>query len=133
VILADSSVLIDVLRARRTAASDRLREVVRHESAWGVPLPCVLEVIQGARDEADWRLLRRFFESQHVVEPRTARDAHVAAARIWFDARRRGLTIRSATDCLIAQIALEHDAVLLHDDDDFDRITRVRPLKTLRS
>src|SRR5450631_1769826 len=72
VILADSSVLIDVLRARRTAASDRLREVVRHESTWGVPLPCVLEVLQGARDEADWRVLRRFFESQRVVEPRSA-------------------------------------------------------------
>ena len=132
-ILADSSVLIDVLRARKTAASDRLREVVRHDSPWGVPLPCVLEVLQGARDEAEWRVLRRFFESQQLFEPRSAQDAHVAAARIWFDARRRGLTIRSATDCLIAQIALEHDAILLHDDDDFDRIARVRPLKTLRS
>jgi len=30
-------------------------------------------------------------------------------------------------------MALEHDAILLHDDDDFDRIARVRPLKTLRS
>lgn len=132
-ILADSSVLIDVLRARRTPASDRLRELVRHESTWGVPLPCVLEVLQGARDEADWRLLERFFESQEVVEPRSIRDAHVAAARIWFDARRRGLTIRSSADCLIAQIALERDDTLLHDDDDFDRIAKVRPLKTLRS
>jgi len=132
VILADSSVLIDVLRARRTAASDRLREVVRNESHWGVPLPCVLEVLQGARDEVEWSALRKFFESQQLVEARNARDAHVAAARIWFDARRRGLTIRSATDCLIAQIALDHDALLLHDDDDFERIAKVRPLKTLR-
>jgi hypothetical protein len=66
------------------------------------------------------------------VEPVDAVDALVAAARTWFDARRRGLTIRSAADCLIAQIALENDAFLLHDDDDFERIARVRPLKTLR-
>lgn len=132
-ILADSSVLIDVLRACRTPASDRLRDVVRLESPWGVPLPCLLEVQQGARDEADWRLLARFFESQQVVEPRNGRNAHVAAARIWFDARRRGLTVRSSVDCLIAQIALEGDHVLLHDDDDFDRIAKIRPLKTLRS
>jgi len=30
-------------------------------------------------------------------------------------------------------LALERDDTLLHDDDDFDRVARVRPLKTLRS
>jgi predicted nucleic acid-binding protein len=56
----------------------------------------------------------------------------VAAARIFFDCRRRGLTVRSAVDCLIAQLVLEVDGVLLHDDDDFERIRTVRPLRTLR-
>jgi predicted nucleic acid-binding protein len=35
-------------------------------------------------------------------------------------------------DCWIAQLALEAGAILLHDDDDFERIKQVRPLKTLR-
>jgi predicted nucleic acid-binding protein len=45
----------------------------------------------------------------------------------------RGITLRSTIDCLIAQQALEDDAMLLHDDDDFERMREVRSLKTLRS
>jgi predicted nucleic acid-binding protein len=30
-------------------------------------------------------------------------------------------------DCLIAQIAIEHDLVLLQDDDDYERIRKVVP------
>ncbi|MGH9319474.1 MAG: hypothetical protein ACRD3V_06255 [Vicinamibacteria bacterium] len=40
--------------------------------------------------------------------------------------------MRSSTECMIAQMALEQNATLLHDDDDFDAIVMVRPLKTLR-
>jgi len=39
--------------------------------------------------------------------------------------------VRSAADCLIAQIALENDLALLHNDRDFEAIRKVRPLKTL--
>ncbi len=58
--------------------------------------------------------------------------AHVEAARIFYDCRRRGLTVRSSTDCLIAALALEQGHTLLHDDADFDTIARVRPLRTSR-
>lgn len=57
--------------------------------------------------------------------------SHVEAARIYFECRRKGLTVRSTTDCLIAQIALEHGFSLLHEDRDFDAIQRVRRLRTL--
>ena len=132
-ILADSSVQIDVLRARRTPASDRLRETVRQRTPYAVPQPCVQEVLQGARDEPEWRLLKTFFESQEIAAPVDWRVAHVEAARIFFECRRKGLTVRSGVDCLIVQIALENDAVLLHDDTDFEAIAKVRPLRTLRS
>jgi predicted nucleic acid-binding protein len=131
--LADSSVLIDVFRARRTPASDRLREAVRQGTPYAVPLPCVQEVLQGARDEPEWRLLRKFFESQEIAEPADGLVAHVEAARIFFDCRRRGLTVRSSVDCLIAALAIERRDILLHDDDDFEAIAKVRPLRTLRS
>jgi predicted nucleic acid-binding protein len=60
-------------------------------------------------------------------------STHRDAARIFYDCRRKGITIRSSADCFIAQLTLEHNGVLLHDDDDFDDIRRVRPLKTLRA
>jgi predicted nucleic acid-binding protein len=56
---------------------------------------------------------------------------HHQAARIYFDCRRRGLTVRSTIDCFIAQLALEHRLALLHDDRGYAAIARVRPLRTL--
>jgi hypothetical protein len=46
---------------------------------------------------------------------------------MYFDCRRQGITLRSSNDCLIAQMALEHGLILLHDDEDFRRIGRVVP------
>ncbi len=37
------------------------------------------------------------------------------------------VTVRSPHDCLIAQIAIEHEVPLLQDDADFERIARVEP------
>jgi hypothetical protein len=68
-----------------------------------------------------------------VVDVADRLASEVAAARIFFECRRSGLTVRSAADCLIAQIAIENDLALLHNDRDFEAIQRVRPLKTVSS
>jgi predicted nucleic acid-binding protein len=56
----------------------------------------------------------------------------VDAARIYYDARRVGMTIGSTIDCCIAQTALANDLLLLHDDGDYERIASVRSLRHLR-
>jgi len=56
-------------------------------------------------------------------------DSYFAAAKIFFDLRRRGMTVGSSVDCLIAQTAIEHGLHLLHNDSDFDRIAQVSALK----
>jgi predicted nucleic acid-binding protein len=132
-VLVDSSVLIDFFRGRDTPAVRRLAELeTPGEAAWALPLVCFQEILQGARNEREWKLLHRTLESQEIVGPREPMAVHLEAARIFFDCRRRGLTVRSSTDCLIAALALERGDVLLHDDSDFDAIARVRPLKALR-
>jgi predicted nucleic acid-binding protein len=55
-----------------------------------------------------------------------------AAARIYYDLRRRGLTVRSPIDCCIAQAALENDLLLIHNDRDFETIAQVRSLQHVR-
>jgi predicted nucleic acid-binding protein len=132
-VLVDSSVLIDFFRGRDTPAVRRLAELeAAGDANWALPLVCLQEILQGAKDEREWKLLRRTLESQEVVGPREPLAVHLEAARIFFDCRRKGLTVRSSTDCLIAALALERDDALLHDDADFDAIARVRPLRTLR-
>ena len=56
----------------------------------------------------------------------------IAAARIYYDLRRQGLSVRSPIDCCIAQAALENNLLLIHNDRDFETIAQVRSLQHLR-
>ena len=85
------------------------------------------EILQGAVDERAFRDYRNYFSSQRFLHPLDPVEAHERAARIYFECRRKGLTIRSSIDCLIDHIAVEHDVPLLHDDHDFEQIAQVLP------
>jgi hypothetical protein len=131
VIVVDTSFLIDFLRGRSTPEAGRLHQLEEDGTPFALPAPCCQEVLQGARTVREWDLLADYLEGQAILVPADPWATHVASARIFFDCRRRGLTIRSSIDCLIAQLVLDEDGVLLHSDQDFDRIARVRPLKIL--
>ena len=89
-----------------------------------------LEVLQGARGEADWRKIEVFLAAQQIIQP--APIVWPQAARAYFDLRRIGHTVRSPIDCLIAEIAINRNMVLLHNDRDFEAIATVRPLNQRR-
>ena len=88
------------------------------------------EILQGSRDEAEWTLIQDHLAEQTYLEAREG--TWVGAARIYFDLRRKGRTVRSSVDCCIAQLVIENDALLLHDDRDFEVIADVRPLRQQR-
>jgi predicted nucleic acid-binding protein len=126
-ILVDTSVWIDFIRGRRTAVVERLRMVLdRGVTAALTPL-VYQEVLQGACDERAFRDYQSFLSPQPLLQPLDATVTCERAARLYFECRRIGLTIRSSVDCLVAQIAVEHDVALLHDDRDFERIAKVAP------
>ena len=89
-----------------------------------------LELMQGAHDEREWGLLASYLDYQEYLE--THAETWRDAARIFFELRRRGRTIRSPVDCCIAQLALEHDALLVHRDHDFETIADIRALRQQR-
>ena len=89
------------------------------------------EILQGAKDEKEWKLLDNYLAEQELLFASDPATSYRNAARIYFDCRRKGLTIRSTIDCYIAQLVLEQDGTLLHNDGDFKSIQKVRPLKTL--
>ncbi len=132
-IVVDTSVLVGFLRGNTSPPSERLRRLEEEGTPYAIPVLCCQELLQGAKDSREWKLLMSYLQTQRVLTPKDPWSTHVEAARIFFDCRRRGITIRSSWDCLIAETVLEEDGVLLHDDDDFERISKVRPLRTLRS
>lgn len=130
-ILVDTSVLIDFLRGKDTAAVKLLARLEASDIPFAIPIVCCQEVMQGARDEKEWRLLHEHLSLQRLAVPADPVKLHWEAARIFFDCRRQGLTVRSSVDCLIAAQAIEAKATLLHNDEDFERIRSVR--KRLRT
>ncbi len=130
-IVVDTSVLVAFFRDDDTAPTRRLRQIERQKIPYAIPAICCQELLQGAHNEREWKLLWRYLCTQELLAADDPWETHAEAARIYFDCRREGLTIGSSIDCLIAQLVLESDGLLLHDDADFERIRRVRPLQTL--
>ena len=129
-IVVDSSVLVSLLRGRETSGTQALESIIRAELEFGIPVQCLQEVLQGARNLHEFNLLDAFLSKQSLLAPES-NATYRNAAKIAFDCQRRGSTVRSAIDCLIAQVTLEIDGVLLHEDKDFFAIQKVRPLKFL--
>jgi len=86
-----------------------------------------MEILQGAKSEAGFKKLQRYFSTQQFYRFEDPQSSHEAAALIFFSCRRKGITVRSSIDCLIAQCALENELILLHHDKDFKRLEKIVP------
>ena len=132
-IIVDTSVLVGLFKGVSTTATNRLRQMETNDVPFMIPVVCCQELLQGAKNRKEWSLLEQYLSTQRLVWPHDPWQAHVDAARIYFDCRRKGITVRSSVDCLIAQLVLTENATLLHDDEDFERIRKVRKLRTMRN
>ena len=125
-ILVDTSVWVSVLRDKTGNAVAAFRKRVGSELTV-LSRFNQLELLQGAKNVREWQMLEEYLATQIYLE--TSSGTWREAARIYFDLRREGITVSSAVDCCIAQVALESGALLLHCDHDFERIAKVRKVE----
>jgi len=128
-LLIDTSVWVSVFRDRSGQARQQLEALIANREVLLTRFT-QLELLQGSLNEQEWDLLSTYLETQDYAE--LTNQSWQAAARIYFDLRRQGLTVRSPIDCCIAQAALENNLLLIHNDRDFEAIAQVRPLQNLR-
>jgi len=128
-ILVDTSVWIDVLRDKTGETVDAFRKSIKKDDIVFCRFT-QLELLQGARDDREWQQLDKYLSTQYYLE--ASDDTWRHAAKIYFDLRRNGVTLSSPIDCCIAQLAIEAQTVLLHCDQDFERIAAIRPLSDIR-
>jgi predicted nucleic acid-binding protein len=83
------------------------------------------EVLQGVYSESEFERVSEYLGSQAFYHPLDPVQSYTEAARMYFDCRRAGITVRSSVDCLIARVAIEHGLMLLHDDRDFEKMAEV--------
>jgi len=118
VILVDSSVWIAHLKGRKTAETRKLEEAAAREPLLVGDL-ILLEVLQGARDEAHAARIERALR-EYAVVPLLGPELAVQAAKNYRKLRALGITVRKTADIIIGTFCIEHRHTLLHADRDFD-------------
>jgi len=127
-IVVDTSVWIEILRDKTGEVVNSFRKIVGDE-LYGLTRFTQLELLQGAKDENEWKKLEEYLSTQLYFE--ATEETWAKAARIYYELRKKGITINSPIDCCIAQIVIENEATLLHRDQDFQKIQQIRPLKAI--
>lgn len=130
--LVDTSAWVEYLRATESDTDVFMTELLTTGKTVATTEPVIMEVLAGARRPDELAQLERLVNGLHRKPVDHQLDYH-AAASIYRAARSSGKTIRKLLDCLIAAVALRTDAILVHNDRDFDHIAAVMPrLRTQR-
>ena len=130
-IVVDTTVWIDFLEAKGTPFDREVERLIEADAPVALTDIIYCEVLQGIGEEA------RFLHTQEILQAFPilrvqGLGTFEYAARIYRSCRKRGLTIRSTIDCLIAATCLEAGAELYHNDRDFEAIARVHGLQIYR-
>lgn len=127
-ILADTSAWVEYDRSTGGPVDRRLTRLIAEDGPLAVTEPVVMEVLAGARTDQGESDLRRLLQRFELLRVDIAADFH-GAARIYRRCRRVGVTPRGLVDCMIASVALRHDAIILAHDVDMDRVAKVLGLQ----
>lgn len=120
-VLVDTSAWADFLNGYPSPAAEALAELLAGEEDVCTCGIVVSEVFQGLREDRSRQPIRRSFQELRFLEP-SGIDLYHRAADIYRFLRRRGRTVRSTIDCVIAAIAEENGCHVLARDRDMDAI-----------
>jgi len=125
--LIDTSVLIDFFKGKETKQSKKLEKIIARQIPFGISIFTYQELLQGARNKKEFEKLKKYLNTQKIYYP--SHETFEASAYLFFSCRKRGITIRSTIDALIATTAIENGLILLCSDRDFEHIANVVDLE----
>ena len=121
-VLVDTSVWVDLINGYESPQAAALADLLAADDDIGTCGVIVAEVLQGLRRQKSYERVRHGFNDLTLLQPQGLTD-YARAAEVYRELRRRGRTVRSTIDCLIASLAERHRCLLLHRDRDLDEIT----------
>lgn len=130
-IVVDTTVWIDLLEARATSFDLHLTQLIADDAPVALTDVIYCEVLQGIRDESTFHGIRDLLHHFPILQVNGLQTFDHAAS-IYRTCRKRGFTIRSTVDCVIAATCLEAGAELYHNDRDFETIAKVHGLRIYR-
>lgn len=129
-ILVDSSVWVDFFRGQMSREVKTLKDAIIQGDDVYLSPTILQEVLQGFKHEQDYRLAKELLMTFPVLTWDPIELA-VDAAQIYRSLRKKGITVSTSNDCLIAAIAKKHDCLILTGDKDYQRIAEGIQLSVL--
>ena len=120
-VLVDTSAWVDFLNGYPSPERTALVELIAGQDEICTCGIVVSEVFQGLRRDRGRDKLARLFGELVFLEP-SGVDLYFRAAEVYRALRRRGTTVRSTIDCLIAELAEENGCSVLARDRDMEAI-----------
>lgn len=127
-LLIDTSIWIEVLRDKSQVKAMKLKTIIAEKKYYLPVFFTKMELLQGCKDEIEWAKMSSYLAVQNYLEPDYS-SIWENSARLYFELRRRGVTIRSNIDCAISIMAIENNLILYHYDRDFEAIAKYTVLK----
>ena len=128
-VLVDTSVWADFFNGYPSPHEKALSRLIAGDDEIFTCGVVVAEVFQGLRQDRGRAEVVRLFRELVFVEA-SGMDTYLRAADVYRTLRRRGVTVRSTIDCLIAVVAEENECDVLVRDRDLQAILRSGLLKT---
>ena len=126
-ILIDTSILIGYFKGNNGEPYNKLDRLIEQNIPLGICNQVYQEVLQGAKNEKEFVLLNEYLNTLDFYDLRYGKKSFENAAWIYFKCRKSGITIRSTIDLIIAQIAIDNNLLLFHNDRDFIQISQIFP------
>ncbi len=130
-VLIDTTVWIDFFAERQLPHVAVFERLIKNREDICICGIILTEVLQGIREKSEFRKTKELFNAMIFLP--MPYSVFLGAVEIYRTLRRKGITIRSSVDCMIASVAIENDIMLLHNDRDFTPIEKHLSLKVLTS
>ena|SRR3990172_2363660 len=127
-VLVDTTVWIDFFSGLPTPQVSELESLISKREDICLCGVILTEVLQGIRDDKEYAKTGAIFSD--LLYFQMTRETFLLAAHIYRSVRAKGITIRNSIDCMIAAVCIENKVALLHNDRDFDLISKYFALKS---
>ena len=130
-ILVDTSVWIDFLRGVNSRERSVLHRLIEGEKDISITEIVLTEILQGIKEDKDFNRVKDYLLEFPIHTPKGV-ETYLRAAGIYRDCRKKGKTVRSTVDCIIAAVCIENGLTLLRKDSDFKLIESCTGLKVFK-
>ena len=128
-VVVDTSIWIDYLRGANYKKMERLEEILDSDRIIIGDL-IITELMQGFRNKKDLSKIELLIDSLEYKDM-LGKNIALKSAKNYRELRKKGFTVRKTIDVMIGTFCIENKYEILHNDRDFEPMTKILGLRSI--